>query len=59
MNKRKLCSILQSDVHPKRLQETQQMCMALIEEQIKLKKNEQIFGNSCQMLCGIQDDVFG
>ena len=36
MNKRKLCSILQSDVHPKRLQETQQMCMALIEEQIKL-----------------------
>ena len=23
MNKRKLCSILQSDVHPKRLQETQ------------------------------------
>lgn len=35
MNKHELHSILQSDVHPKRLQETQQMCMDLIEEQIK------------------------
>ena len=35
MNKHELHLILQRDVHPKRLQETQQMCMALIEEQVK------------------------
>lgn len=36
MNKQKLSAILQSDVIPKRLQETQQMCTALLDEQIKL-----------------------
>ena len=36
MNKQELSAILQSDVIPKRLQETQQMCTALLDEQIKL-----------------------
>ena len=36
MNKRELCSILQNQtVNPKRLKETQQMCSALLEEQMK------------------------
>ena len=51
MNKRKLCSILQSDVHPKRLQETQQMCMALIEEQIKLNLIPEERTNFWQFAC--------
>ncbi len=37
MNKRELCSILQNQtMNPKRLKETQEMCSALIEEQMKL-----------------------
>lgn len=36
MNKRELHSILQSDVAPKRLRETQKMCTDLLEKQMKL-----------------------
>lgn len=36
MNRHKLHSILQTDVVPKRLQETQQMCSEIIEEQMRL-----------------------
>lgn len=37
MNKHELRSMLQSDVTPKHLQETQQMCTVLLEEQIKFR----------------------
>ena len=36
MNKRELHSILQSDVAPKRLRETQKMCTDLLEKQMNL-----------------------
>ena len=64
MNKHELHSILQSDVHPKRMQETQEMCMALIEEQIKFNLIPEERTNFWQFLSdvmwySIQDDVFG